>query len=242
MKTLIIIIIIICLFYCINYNKIDNYKNVDSPSSDFFEGWRDLPFIGNKDLVNYNNLNTVNYSRKNLPVYYSINSNMEDNYFNNITSPKLSLLKTVLRQVYILINQDIQPIIYNNTNRPVEYKKIDKIKIKTLSEMIVKNINNFGDPILKIKLIKTLNELHEETEEQSRINFDMEIEMYYTDATKTKPDILVIQAEFIFEKSNKILDEIQFFNKSQQKIDFKTNLSKLIVIGASNNGFLKGKK
>lgn len=244
MKNLILILIIIYLLFCFYKNKnIDNYENVESPSGpDFIEKWRDLPFIGNKDLVNYNRLNTVNFSRKNLPVYYPINSNIEDNYFNNITSPKLSLLRTVLRQVFLLINQNNQPIIYNNTNRPVEYKKIDSNRIKTLSEMLIKSINKFGDPILKVKLVKTLNELHEETEEQSRINFDMGIELFYTDVNSNnkKQDIIFIQAEFIFEKSNKILDELQFFNKTDNKIDFKANLSKLMVIGASSNGFQKG--
>jgi hypothetical protein len=245
MKNLILILIIVYILYCLNKNKnIDNYKNVESPSGPDFvegmEGWRDLPFIGNKDLVNYNRLNTVNYSRRNLPVYYPINSNIEDNYFNNITSPKLSLLRTVLRQVYLLVNQNTQPIVYNNTNRPVQYKTVNKNYIKTLSDTIIKSINNFGEPMLKVKLLQTLNELHEETEEQSRINFDMALELNYTDVYSKKPDTIFVQAEFIFEKSNKILDELQFFNKTDKKIDFKTHLSKLLVIGASNDGFLRG--
>jgi hypothetical protein len=45
------------------------------------ETWRDLPFIGNKDIQTYHR-NPQNVSRKNLPIYYPISSPLEDNYFN----------------------------------------------------------------------------------------------------------------------------------------------------------------
>ena len=211
------------------------------------EKWRDLPYIGNKDLTTYNRLNTEDYSRKNLPVYYPISSPLEDNYFNHInsiTSPKLSMFRNVLRQVYLLTNQSTEPITFNYINRPIEETKVDVKQIKTLAEMIINLINKFGKPILKVKLLKTENEVSEQTEEQRRVNFDIKLELYYADSENlgrnVKPDKLYIQAEFIFEK--KYNDQFYLNNPQMpQKIDFKTYLLKLIVIGAANDGFIGGR-
>ncbi len=126
MKNIILLIIIIYFLFYINKKGIDEYYNIERPEPDFVEKWRDMPFIGNKDLTTYNKINTESYSRKNLPVYYPISSPLEDNYFNNInsiTSPKLSYFRTILRQVYLYINQSIEPIIFNYVNRPIEQKK-----------------------------------------------------------------------------------------------------------------------
>ena len=170
MRNIILILIIICFILYFNMKNKENY--IEQPEPDFIEKWRDLPYIGNKDLVTYNKLNTEAYSRKNLPVYYPISSPLEDNYFSNInsiTSPKLSLFRNVLRQVYLLTNQSIEPIIFNYVNRPIEQKKKNPNRIKTLANMIINLINKFGDPLLQVKLVQTQNEAHEQTEEQSKI-------------------------------------------------------------------------
>jgi len=245
MKNIILLIIIIYFLFYINKKGIDEYYNIERPEPDFVEKWRDMPFIGNKDLTTYNKINTESYSRKNLPVYYPISSPLEDNYFNNInsiTSPKLSYFRTILRQVYLYINQSIEPIIFNYVNRPIEQKKIDPKRIKTLSDMIISLINKFGDPIISVDQIQTLNEIHEETEEQSRIIFDIKLRYKYADSdNRSRPEILYIQPEFIFEKTNKILDEDQFFKNITTKTDFKIFLTKLIIIGAEHNGFIGGR-
>jgi len=240
MKKLILIIIIIFLL-CYIYNK-------HVPNNIKIENWRDLPFIGNKDLTTYNRINTNAYSRKNLPVYYPISSPLEDNYFNNInsiTSPKLSMFRNVLNQVYLLTNQSVEPITFNYVNRPIEQTKVDPIRIKALSKMLVDLINKFGDPLLQVKLIKTENEVSEQTEEQSRINFDMKLELKYADSENlgrdVQPDFLYVQSEFIFEK---IYDNQYYSNNlqtSRAKIDFKTYLLKLIVIGSAHDGFIGGR-
>ncbi len=108
--------------------------------------------------------------------------------------------------------------------------------------MIISLINKFGDPIISVDQIQTLNEIHEETEEQSRIIFDIKLKYKYADLdNKSKPEILYIQPEFIFEKTNKILDEDQFFKNITTKTDFKIFLTKLIIIGAEHNGFIGGR-
>jgi len=231
------IILIFIIFYFVFNIKYD---------CKFIEKWRDLPYIGNKDMVTYNNINTRLYSRKNLPVYYPISSPLEDNFnnINSITSPKLSMFRSVLRQVYLSTNQSIEPIVFNYTNRPIEHKKIESNRINSLASLIINSINKFGYPILQVKLIKTLNEVHEETEEQSRIKFDIKLELIYKDSENlgrdVKNDILYIQQEFIFEKINKTLDEDTFFDKLK-KVDFRIYLSQLLVIGAEHNGFLSGR-
>jgi len=252
-KLLLLIFICYLIFYIYKdniYKTINKYSRVEKPEPDFFEGWRDMQFIGNKDLTTYNRINTNAYSRKNLPVYYPISSPLEDNYFNNInsiTSPKLSMFRNVLRQVYLSVNQSVQPITFNIVNRPIENKKIDKKRIEALSTMIVKLVNKLGEPILKVKQISTENELHEQTEEQSRIVFDIKLELSYVDSEdlgrEIKPDILIVQADYVFEKTNKTFDEDQFFVKglSNKKVDFRAFLSQLIVIGAEHNGFIGGR-
>jgi hypothetical protein len=246
-----LLIILIIIFIIIYFSKrIDTYTNIIAPNPDYIESYRDIPYLSNKDLITYNRNNRQYYSRKNLPIYYPISSPLEDNYFNHInsiTSPKLSLFRNILRQVYILTNQDIQPIIFNNTNRPIEQKQINKQQINKLSSMIVDLINKFGSPILSVRQLQISNELQEETEYQSRINFDIKLDLTYNDSTtmgkQTKPEQIFIQAEFIFEKTDKLPNENLFnINKNKNiKIDFKSYLSSLIVIGASHNGFIGGR-
>ena len=261
---LFIIIIIIIVFYLINSNIIDKFS-VESPLPDgemietsksvkkenFQENWRDLPFIGNKDIVTYNNVNPLNYSRKNLPIYYPISSPLEDTYFNylnSISSPKLSLFRSILRKVELQTNENKRPIVFNYAERPIEIKKVDKNTIKTLSKTVTDLINQFGKPIMKVSELKTLNEVHEETDQQSRIGFDIKLKLFYEDSEnlgkslKQKYDILFIQPEFIFEKTYNVLPEDQFFKKDKSlKQDFSAYLSKLIVIGSEHLGFLGGR-
>lgn len=216
-------------------------------SSKKIEKWRDLPYVGNKDIITYKSSNTQNYSRKNLPIYYPISSPLEDNYFNylnSISSSKLSMLRNTLRSIEVHTNQDLQPIIFNYAERPVEIKKVDPNRIKVLASMIINLINKFGEPILGVKYIKVLNELHEETDQQSRIVFDLKLELNYTDSEnlgkKLTPEIIYIQPEFVFEKTYNILPEDSFF-KPDNKVKFKTFLSKLIIIGSEHLGFLGGR-
>lgn len=233
--------LIIILIIFVVYVYIDDNQNVK-------ENWRDLPFIGNKDTITYHVPNTQNYSRKNLPIYYPISSPLEDsydNYLNSISSPKLSLLRNILRKVEIYTNQDTKPIIFNYAERPIEIKNPDKKRIKVLADTVINLINQFADPILHVEFIKTLNEIHEETDVQSRIGFDLKMKLYYADSEKMgkdlpKYDIIYIQPEFIFEKFYKVLPEDQFF-VSNQKTDFRAFLSKLIIIGSENLGFLGGR-
>lgn len=235
--TLLVIILIIFIAYI--YKDNNQYTK---------ENWRDLPFIGNKDTITYHNPNTQNYSRKNLPIYYPISSPLEDsydNYLNSISSPKLSLLRNILRKVEIYTNQETKPIIFNYAERPIEIKNPNKTHIKVLANTVINLINQFADPILHVEFMKTLNEIHEETDVQSRIGFDLKVKLYYADSEKMgkdlpKYDIIYIQPEFIFEKFYKVLPEDQFF-VSNQKTDFRAFLSKLIIIGSENLGFLGGR-
>jgi hypothetical protein len=210
------------------------------------EQWRDLPYIGNKDNITYHRTNLQNISRKNLPIYYPISSPLEDNYFNylnSISSPKLSLFRNVLRQVEVYTNQQKAPIIFNYAERPVEIKKIDMGRIKVLAQTVIDLINKFASPIIRIEYVKTLNELHEETDEQSKINFDLKINLFYTDSENLgkpiKTDTMYIQPEFIFDKSYPVLVEDQFFKPN--KPEFKMYLSKLIIVGSEHLGFLGGR-
>ena len=239
-KLILIIIIVLLLLQICNCQSSKQEAKI--------ENWRDLPYIGNKDLITYNRINTTEYSRKNLPVYYPISSPLEDNYFNNInsiTSPKLSMFRNVLNQVYLFTNQSIEPINFNYINRPIEQNTVDPIVIKKMSNMLVDLINKFGDPLLKVKLIKTENEINEQTTEQSRINFDLQLELTYADSENLGKDILpdhiYIQAEYIFEK---IYNDQYYSNNPLEintKINFRTYLLKLIVIGAANDGFIGGR-
>lgn len=250
--------IIIIVFYLINSKIIDKFSIEQGPpdgemiektkrAKNTQENWRDLPFIGNKDVVTYNKVNPQNYSRKNLPIYYPISSPLEDTYFNylnSVSSPKLSLFRSILRKVELETNENKRPIVFNYAERPVEIKKIDKNTIKTLSNTVVDLINRFGKPIIKVSDVKTLNEVHEETDQQSRIGFDIKLKLFYEDSEnlgkKQKYDILFIQPEFIFEKIYNVLPEDQFFKKDKKQ-DFSTYLSKLIVIGSEHLGFLGGR-
>ena len=252
------LLIIIIIFYLINSRIIDKFS-IETPSPDgemiektkgikkAKENWRDLPFIGNKDIVTYNKVNPQNYSRKNLPIYHPISSPLEDTYFNylnSVSSPKLSLFRNILRKVELKTNDNKKPIIFNYAERPDEVKKINKNTIKTLSDTIVNLINEIGKPIMKVSGLNTLNEVHEETDQQSRIGFDIKLKLHYKDSEnlgkKEKYDILYIQPEFIFEKVHNLLPEDQFFKKDKKQ-DFSAYLSKLIVIGSEHLGFLGGR-
>jgi len=222
-RIVIIILIFVILYLIVNRIKYDDIINkikmrFNIKNKNIRENWRDQPFIGNKDTNTYHRPN-LNYSSKSLPIYYPISSPLEDNYFdylNSISSPKLSLLRNILRKVEIYTNQGQAPIIYNYAERPIDIKSPDKNNIKTLADTVINLINKFADPLIKVELDKTINELHEETDQQSKINFDMKIRMYYADSEKlgktVKPeyDIIYIQPEFIFEKHYKTLPEDEF--------------------------------
>jgi hypothetical protein len=216
-----------------------------SPNQNKIENWRDLAFK-NQNTITYNKLNDLNLSRNNLPVYYPISSPLEDNYFNylnSISSPKLSMVRSLLLKVLSHSNQDSEPIIFNNADRPISIKKINLEQIKVLAKTIIDSINKFADNYLMVESIQTQNEIHEETDTQSRINFDIKIKLFYNDLNskfdKTKYDIIYIQSEFIFEKIYPALPEDQFF-KADITVGFRAFLSKLIIIGANNNGMLAG--
>ena len=215
------------------------------------EGWRDLPYIGNKDVVTYHR-SDQNVSRKNLPIYYPISSPLEDNYFNylgSITSPKLSMLRNIMRSVEVYTNQGMQPIIFNYGERPIEIQKVNFQKINVLAKTVIDLINKFAGSTLRVEFMGTKNEVHEETEEQSKINFDMKVKLFYFDVEKlgktSKPehDIIYIQPEFIFEKKYNILPEDQFFRSDSTlgKPDFRVFLSKLMIVGSEHQGFLGGR-
>jgi hypothetical protein len=258
---LILLIIIIILYFLYNNKKEKGIK----------EEWRDLPFIGTKDMATYNP-QQQNYSRKSLPVYYPISSPLEDDYFNytnSMTSPKLSMLRNVLREVEVYTNQGLKPLMFNYAERPFTNKKPDLKKIGVLSKTVIDLINQYGDPFIKVKLDGVLNEIHEETDEQSRIGFDMKLKVLYNDSEmmgkRQKLYDVYIQPEFLFEKNYNMLPEDQFFidvygqpgssllrsgvvgsgskalAKDNSKVDFKAFLSKLIVIGSAHTGFLSGR-
>lgn len=228
---IILILIIIYIIYLAKNNK---------------EDWRDISFGGNKNPATYQKLSNQIYSTKNLPIYYPISTPLEDTYFNylgSLSSPKLSMLRNVLNKVIISSNQDTEPLIFNYAERPIDIKKHNPKTIITLTNTIINLINKFGYPIIKVKFISTLNELHEETDQQSRIVFDLKVEVFYRDSEElgkeVKPYYIYIQPEFIFEKKY-ILDEDLFFNKNN-KIEYKSYLSKLILVGSDSFGFLGGR-
>jgi len=229
-----------------NTNKKNTNKKNTNKKKEVTEEWRDLAFNGMQNNITYNKL-LENPSRQNLPIYYPIGSQLDDNYFNylnSISSPKLSMLRTILRSVEVYVNQGIKPIIFNYADRPVEQKIIDQKRILTLANLIINLINKYSDSIMRVELDRTLNEVHEETDTQSKINFDMRIKLFYNDSEtlgkEQKYDLIYIQQEFIFEKTYEILPEDQFF-ASDKRIDFKIFLSKLLTVGAEHNGFLTGK-
>lgn len=213
------------------------------------EQWRDLSFIGNKDLAHYQNMtknSNYKYSRKNMPVYYPISSPLAgdyNNYVESLTSPKLSYLRIVLNKIQTIANQGIKPTIFNYAERPITYKKADMTKLDILADTIIKMINDNGKPLMKVEKVDIINSINEETDAQSRIIFDLKIKMYYNDidtlTSTNKFDIIYIQPEFIFENLSDT--EANFFkNYNAQKIDFKVYIAKIIVIGAENMGFLAG--
>ena len=240
-------------------------ENIDSKVSSTnitnIESWRDMAFVGNKNPGNYHKPSEI-YSRKNLPIYYPISTPLEDNYhnyLNSISSPKLSMLRSIMHKVELYSNQGIKPIIFNYAERPIEIKKPDPNRIKVLADTIINLINKFGDTHLKTEMISTNNVIHEETDQESRICFDLKIKFYYADYEKMgqqtkfatlhtgsrdkknhpQYDIIYIQPEFVFQKMYNKLPEDQFFDKNI-KADFRAYLSKLIIIGSENMGFLAG--
>ena len=224
---------------------------ISKKSNKVNENWRDLPFIGNKNNATYNKINPLNISNKSSYLSYPISTPLDDDYYdynNKLIDPKLSMLRNLLRKVEIYTNQGNKSIIFNYAEQPVESKQVDKNRIKILSDTIVDLINKFADSILTVKYVKTLNEIHEETDEQSRISFDLKILLYYPDSTKLgndgikQYDIIYVQPEFIFEKKRDLLEEDQFFlNKVDKKVDFKVYLSKLILLGTESLGYLSGR-
>lgn len=238
--------------HLIGYNK-NEHKSEPKPKSKTkakssnVETWKDLAFVGTNTNANYHQQYQSNISRKNLPIYYPISSPLDDSYFNylnSISSPKLSTFRNVLRKVEIFTNQGQKTIIFNYAEQPTNIIKIDPIRIRTLANTICNLINQNAKSLLQVKFIETSNEIHEETEEQSRINFDLKLELSYADSEKLgflqQPDIILIQSEFIFDKIYCVLPEDNFFNDNK-KIEFKAYLSKLIVIGAEHMGFLGGR-
>ena len=151
------------------------------------------------------------------------------------------MLRNVLNKVIVSSNQDIEPLIFNYAERPIEIKKHNSKTINTLTNTIIDLINKSQN--IKVKYNSTLNELHEETDQQSRIVFDFKVEVFYTDSEelgkKLKPYYIYIQPEFVFEKKY-ISDEDQFFSKNN-KIEYKSYLSKLILVGSDSFGFLGGR-
>jgi len=254
-QTLNIIFLFIIIYSIIKYKDVNKFirtihsklKRKKSKSNNQIETWRDLPYIGNKSIVSYNNVNPLNYSRKNLPIYYPISSPLEDEYFNylnSLSSPKLSLFRNILRSVEVQTNQDISPIKFNYAERPIEIKNINNDRIKVLRDIIINSINKLGKPNLKVEYVNTSNEVHEETDLQSRISFDIKLKLYFADPENAgkilSPDIVYIQPEFIFERKYDTLPEDNFFNNSKSE-KFNSYLSKLIVIGSENMGFLGGR-
>jgi hypothetical protein len=237
-KIIYIFLIGLFIYLIINENFSKYKKNL--------ENWRDLPFIGNKDTQTYTKTNTQNYSRQNLPIYYPISSPLEDTYFNylnSISSPKLSFFRNILRNVEIHINQDLKPIIFNYAERPIDIKQSNAKQINILALTVINLINKLGGSMLNVEYISTQNEIHEETEQQSKINFDLKLKLNYSDSEQmgkiVQADIIYLQPEFIFERDY-LLAEDQFFKLNQQN-KFKSYLSKLIIIGAEHNGFLGGR-
>lgn len=211
------------------------------------EQWRDLPFSRSES---YHKINPNMVSKDSYYLSYPISTPLEEDeyiYSNKVMDPRLAMLRNVLRKVELDTNRGIKTILFNVAERPIENKVINAERIKTLSEKIIKLINQFGNPALTVKYISTLNEKHEETEQESRIGFDLKLLLYYPDSTKLgKNDIkqysiVYIQTEFIFEKKYDLLEEDQFFiNQNDKKIDFKVYLSKLIITGSENMGYLGG--
>jgi hypothetical protein len=199
-----IFLLLIILLYFLKNNNIEN--------------WLELPYIGNKYINKYMSNNN-----------YSIDLPYNTSYFNNIDNYKLSILKNTLYKILLESNND-KNIIFNIANQPVQNIDIDNNKIKTLSELIIKLINNN----IKIELIDILNTIHKETDKQSQIYFIIKIKYFFDDYSKfykkLNYDIIYIECEFIFEKNYDILPEDQFFNKNIIS-NYSTFISKLQLVG-----------
>jgi hypothetical protein len=156
------------------------------------------------------------------------------------------MLRNILNRVVSHTNQGLEPIIFNYAERPIEHKQPNQERIKVLTKTVIHLINQFGGSALKVELLNTQNEVHEETDQQSKIGFDIKLKLFYSDSeqlgrfTKPKFDIIYIQPEFIFEKEYKTLLEDQFF-KNKHHYDFRAYLSKLIIVGSEHLGFLPGR-
>jgi hypothetical protein len=176
------------------------------------ENWLDLPFIGNKYIDNY-----------------PINLLSDKKYSNNIDHHKLFILNKILNK--ILLESNNKNIIFNISNQPIQNIDIDNNKIKILSDLIIKLINNNNN--VKIELIEILNIDHKEIDSQSKINFIIKIKYYYDNYENFYKnlnfDIILIECEFIFEKKYDILPEDQFFNKNIIS-NYSTFISKLHII------------
>lgn len=209
------------------------YLSIDTNKTN--EHWRDMEYHG-KGLTTY---------QSDMQSQYPISTPLDDkysDYLNNITSPKLSLLRRILNKSQVQMNDGMKPIIFNYAERPIQRKNKNEQRIKTLANTIINLINNNGASLLKIEYISTMNETHEETDTQSKICFDMEIRIYYADSEnlgkKENKYTTYIRIEYIFEKQYDILPEDQFFKQSKEK--FKTYLSKLLVIGTEHMGYMAG--
>jgi hypothetical protein len=180
------------------------------------EELRYFNFSGNRNQTTYQKLSNQIYSRNNVPIYYLISTLLEDIYLNNLnslSSRKLYILKNVLDKVIVSNNQDIEPLIFDYVKRPIEIKKHNSKTINTLTDTIIDLINKYGYPIIKVKYNSILNELHEETDKQIRIVFDIKVEVFHTDSEeleKLKSYYIYIQPEYIFEKKY-ISDKYQFY-------------------------------
>jgi hypothetical protein len=164
-------------------------------------------FSGNRNPTTYQKLSNQIYQiylRNNVPIYYPISTPLEDIYLNHLNSlllPKLSILRNVLNNIIVLINQDIEPLIFNYAKIPIKIKKHNSKTINTLTNTIIDLINKSQN--IKVKYNSTLNELHEETDQQIKIVFDIKVEVFHTDSEeleKLKPYYIYIQPEFVFEK------------------------------------------
>ena len=216
--------------------------------------------------------NPLNISKKNLPIYYSINLPFEDNLFNsfnsfnnfnnfnNISLKNLSLFKNILRKVELYTNKSKPPTIFNYVERPVKINKINMANIKILAHTVINLINKFANPTIQIKYVSTSNESYEETDKESKINFDLKINFFYSNSEKTSKisksskifkssktstmSTMYIQPEFIFNNLNQESINKLFSNSSTKTFtnnNLNKYLSKIIIVGSKSIGFLGGR-
>lgn len=208
------------------------------------EHWRDMAF----DSSNYitNDISTpayLNYSKNNLPPFYQINQTCQNS---------THFLNLIIAKIIVNINGQNKLMKFNCAERPIIAKSFDPNKIKILANSIINLINEFADNYIKVAFVKTLNESHYETEEQSKIGFSMVIKMYDRDLEKmgesvsydksyftnkinnikpkSKYDLVVLDVEFVFVKLVELLDEHTFFDKTTNpKNNYKMFLSKFVI-------------